>query len=43
MMDDVFSKLVGFLTKAFVTAALFLVGVLVIAFLLALIGKVVAW
>lgn len=42
-MDDVFSKLVGFLTKAFVTAALFLVGVLVIAFLLALIGKVVAW
>lgn len=42
-MDDVFSKLVGFLTKAFVTAALFLVGVLVVAFLLALIGKVVAW
>lgn len=42
-MDDVFSKLVGFLTKAFVTVALFLVGVLVIAFLLALIGKVVAW
>lgn len=42
-MDDVFSKLVGFLAKAFATAALFLVGVLVIAFLLALIGKVVAW
>lgn len=42
-MDDVFPKLVGFLAKAFVTAALFLVGVLAIAFLLALIGKVVAW
>ena len=42
-MDDVFSKFVGFLAKSFATAALFLVGVLVIAFLLALIGRVVAW